>query len=289
MEIIRWQDDYYSSQEMMKFVSGQVEPNRDIMLECVDDAPLKMLMSERYAQASNIRIIILNSQYVPVFSYIGSLIRERDACVEHYMLVDDDTARTIRGVNSLLGIVYEPSYNGYICMSDTRSRHRGLMMADMMHVAYDTPDGRHLEDMVVFDRDDHAYVHSAAGNGMLHRVLAIPREKFVPIKRTYFERTAMEDYVQFSQDYARLEYNRTIYKIKPDFGVAYVPVDILADAVREGLMFQKNNMENVLDALVRIYEKRVQNTYEKRRATHAIMKRSALWKFVRSGKTSDHL
>lgn len=288
VEIIRWQDDYYSSVEMLKFLRGQMDSETEIITESVNDAAARMTISERYKNASNIRITLVNSSYVPLFSDLSRMIREKNAIIEHYILVDDDTARTIRGVSAVMNIVYEKQYSGYICMADGKSRHRGLLMADLMHIAYDTPEGGYLEDLLMFDSVNHAMVYSSKGDGSLRRMLAIHKENYVPLKRSYFEGCNIEDYVQFSQNFARLEYNRTIYKVKPDISVGHIPADILEAAFREGPMAINSDTENTVRALVRVYQKRVQNTFEKRRATHVIMKRNAMRKFVRTGKTSDH-
>ena len=44
----------------------------------------------------------------------------------------------------------------------------------------------------------------------------------------------------------------------------------------------------LVDILVDIYEQRFQNILHKRKPTHYIMKRQAMWRFIRTGQTLDH-
>ncbi len=116
----------------------------------------------------------------------------------------------------------------------------------------------------------------------------VNQENYLSIKRTYFECTAFEDYIKYSEDYAALERNHAIWKIKPDICVDQIPAWILKKAVREGPIPQDEQFASVLDALEEIYRKRFENTYSKRKHAYNIHKRNAMYKFALTGKTTDH-
>lgn len=294
LESARWKNDYYASQEMRAFFSGgRLYGEEGFRLSFSEDGlPVDLL--RRYEGAEKMEITILNSQYVPVFEILQTLIRREHARVRHYFHVNENAAKTIRAVNAMLTVFYEANYEAFEYRADDVERavwHQGVSEADLMRVAYISGDGTAAEDLIVFDRPDHGII-SAGAPGTFHAMLQIDFGRYKSVKRTYFERDALEDYIQYSRDYAALEYNRPVYKIKPDVGVDGIPADLMGDAVREGPWAadeaQRPIMEAILPELIDIYDRRVRNTYQKRKPAHTIMKRRAMWKFACTGRTTDH-
>lgn len=292
LESSRWRNDYQASREMLAFLKGSPE-HGNVCLEMANAQETVDLVS-RYKDSAKIEITLLNSSYVSIFGVLGALIRQKNAHVNHYILVDDNTAKTIHSVNAMLNIFYETGYEGYVCQresGDQLSQHCGMDHSDIMLVSYITEDGQSMEDLIVFDRPDHGVVSSGAA-GTYSGVVQLDFSAYLPIKRSYFECAALEDYAQYSRDYASLEYNRPVYKIKPDVCVDSIPSDLMGDAVREGPWAEDENMrpiiEEILPELIEIYEKRVQNTFEKHKPAHTVMKTRAMWRFACTGRTTDH-
>lgn len=292
LESSKWQSDYQASREMLAFLKGS-PVHGDVCLEMAN-ARGNVDLVNRYKDSVKIEITLLNSSYVPIFGVLGALIWQKNAHVRHYILVDDNTAKTIRSVNAMLTVFYETGYEGYVCQredSDPLSQHYGIDNSDIMLVSYVAGDGQSMEDLIVFDRPDHGVV-SAGVAGTYHSVVQLDFSSYIPIKRSYFECAALEDYAQYSRDYASLEYNRPVYKIKPDIGVDYIPADLMGKAVREGPWAEDENMrpiiKEILPELIEIYEKRVQNTFEKHKPAHTVMKTRAMRRFACTGKTTDH-
>lgn len=165
---------------------------------------------------------------------------------------------------------------------------QGVLCADLMLVQYRDEAGTLSEDWIVFDGEHHGFVHAEAHPGCAGRMLGIRREEFVPIKNVYFQNVGMESYIQFCSDYAQLEYNRSIYKIKPDIGMEWIPEDILVAALEDGGALDFEQMGDLIEAFRAVYRGRVRNAYEKRRVSRIIMKRSAMTRFARTGRLSDH-
>jgi len=291
MEYLRWQDDYASSQEVLKFLRGEIVQDEEICLEAAEDGS-QSLLSHRYEDASEIRITLLNCQYVPVFQQLLDMVRNKDASIEHFMLMREESARVIRGLRVLVPLVYEKNYAGY---SYRRSRFgmlssaQGVMAGDLMAVEYRAADGRLLEDMIVFDRAGHALVQTAQQTGSFRRMLGIRREDFESIKRTYFQQLELTDYLQFCREYARMENNRSVLKIKPDVSLELVPEDIVVSALIEGSILEMPQAEELVEVFRKIHRDRVRNAYEKRRVFRNVMMRSAMIRFVRTGRLSDHV
>ena len=118
--------------------------------------------------------------------------------------------------------------------------------------------------------------------------IGLDKRRYAPIKRAYFQCGAFEDYVKYSADYAELERNRAVWKIKPDVGVDQIPVWCMKNAMLEGELSQNPQFLQVLEALEDVYRRRVENTWQKRRHSHVIMKYGAMRRFAMTGRSADH-
>ncbi|MDO4548278.1 MAG: hypothetical protein Q4D04_09285 [Clostridia bacterium] len=245
-----------------------------------------------YASASDIRVTLINCPYAGIYGQLKSLMRKTDAQVDHYVTADDDCVRTVHAINALMAIFYEKRYSGYLhAISPKRDRAEpnGISRADVMLCEYTDSLGREREDVIVFDSDFHGFAQTRTGRGLFRKLYSLPEREYTVFKRSYFEYDAFENYIQYSVDYAALEYNRPIYKIKPDIGVDYISADILADAVLEGPMSQKDgSFIDTITQLKSIYEKRTEDTYKKHKPSHVIYKQSAMKRFAQTGRTTDH-
>lgn len=280
-------EGYRASQEMWAFLCRNVYDSvEDVILENVEGGAGQTL-SDRYAGVGDVRVMLLNCQNVPVFSSLKSLMKQTDAHIEHYLYVDADAARTIRAVSNLLTVFYDKRYEGFVYgLEDTL---QGAMAADMMIVMYADSDGNRCEDIIVFvDHTRGRLMTRKGSHNLFLNLLDIPHSRFSPIKRSYFKCSAFEDYVQFSSDYTSLEINRAVYKIKPDIGIDYVSVDILEAAMLEGSIPKDEQFFKTLDELRTIYDQRNRNAFSKRKPSHTIMKKQAMWSFAKTGMTSDH-
>ena len=286
MEFLRWQENYASSQEMLRMLRGEFSTDRDVVLEDVFSGECSTL-AERYQSAADIHITLLNCQYAPIFGTLLDLVRRNRAQIEHFLMMPDNSERVIHAIGVLIPLIYEKNYAGYSYRDGEAAAAQGLLSADMMLVSCRHADGAVCEEMVVFDGDCHGFVRAETKPGTMLRMAGIRREDFEPLKTVYFQAAGMESYVQFCIDYAKLEYNRSVYKIKPDVGMEWIPEDILVSALQEGSV-DMSEIGDLLEMFREVYRERVRNVYEKRRHSRLIMKRSAMLQFARTGRLSDH-
>lgn len=289
LEHMRWQEDYASSREMLKFLRGETDACEEVWLEDAQ-AQARMPFSQRYLDAEKLSVTLLNSQYVAVFPHLLKLVRERGARVEHFLQVHEEPLRVIHAINALIPLIYERNYAGYSYREGAVAEHegaQGLLPADVMVIQY-VREGQAREDMIAFDRQDHGFLQSCAQPGAFLKMLGVRRADFLPIKRSYLERQGFESYVQYSRDYAQLEYNRAVYKIKPDIGIDWIDADVSLQSLLEGGIPGIAEMTEIVDAFRQIYRDRVRNTFQKRRVAKTIMKRGAMVRFARTGRTTDH-
>lgn len=286
MECLHWQEDYASSKEMLRLLRGEMPSDRDVTLEDAVSGECSVL-KDRYANATDIRITLLNCQYVPMFGMLLDLVRSKGARIDHFMMLPEDSEHVIHALGALIPLIYEKNYAGYSYRGGKTAAAHGLLGADLMLVSCRNASGELCEDMIVFYGDSHGFVRTECQPGVMLRMTGVYCENFVPVKTVYFQTEGMDSYVQFCIDYAKLEHNRSVYKIKPDVGMEWIPEDILISALQEGSL-DLSAISDLVEKFREIYRERVRNIYEKRRPSRLIMKRSAMLRFAHTGRLSDH-
>jgi len=295
MELLKWQDDYYSSKEMLGFLQGYVPETGDVMLkyvnpECIEqtDRDIPLIFDDAFSGGTDIEIMLVNCQYVPMFDKLHRLLCTQNARVNHYIMVNDDTARTIHAVNTVFSIMFLPGYQGFLLRSKDASGHNGIQTSDFMLANWTNAEGQRCESLVLFDTPNNARAYRSVTPGTLAKLLEIPKETYQPIKRSYMDGNDGNKYVKFCAECAGIERNRRVFAIKPDLCLEHVPVDILLNAAREGALGQTEEFALTEKILFDLSRRRYKSVFESRKAHHTIMKRSAVWKFVRTGRLSDH-
>lgn len=269
--------------EMEAFLRMDEPIKADILIS--DNSGKTQTLDARYDNLRNMRVIIANCQYVPMYTTLCTWIREKDARIEHYMVIRDDPARSIHSMTVLLPVVYEKNYAGYVMKDPLEHTVCGMQTADSMLVSYTLPDGGSREEIIIFDSALHGYVFESAGNNYSARAFALPWNGYSPIKRTYFQYTKLDDYMRYSKECAELEKDCAQYIIAPDPCITMMPVSVLKAAFLDK---QGDVPPSLVDDLTGIYEQRFINAAQKRNPTHYIMKRSAMRSFIRTGQTQDH-
>lgn len=295
IELLRWQEDYQPSREMLGLLRGNVCEKGDVLLQCIErqseDISLQktpQIFEDTFAEGYDIDIMLVNSQYVPIFDKLRKLIVAQNARVSHYLTVDEDASRTIHAMNVVFPIMFMPNYDGYLLKQSRERGHHGIQSSDFMLANWKSKDGIPHESLILFDTPNHGRVYRSNHPGSLAQLLQIPVENYTPIKFSCTDSLECDDYVAFSLKCADFEQNRRVFAIKPDVCLECIPVDIILSAAREGALGAVDEFTQNEKRLVEIYAKRFRNTFERRKASHTIMKRSAMWKFARTGRLTDH-
>ena len=271
-----------TAQEMEAFLRMDATNEVDIKLE--DKEGRMQTLAARYSGINGMSVLITNCQYVPMYPSICKWLRESEAHVRHYMIIYDDPARTIHAITALLPVVYEKNYEGYAFKKPTERTVYGMQTADSMIVAYTAADGRAYEDLILFDQTQHGRVLTAESPN-ISRMFSLPWTGYETIKRTYFQYTLLDDYLQYSEECAALEKDCAQYIIESDPCINMIPVSVL----RAAFVDKCGDVDpQLLDRLVAVYDRRFNNVIQKRTPTHYIMKRGALMSFIRTGRTQDH-
>ena len=285
-------EEFRMNQEMWAFVQGRSDRSGAELH--ITQGETAVSLEARYEKLDRMQITVVNCQYVPgLLALLEKFLARPGVQARHYLSDNGDSVRLVAAVSMLRGLFYRKNYEAYTASLPEREqngRHSGVNDADIALFQYTDEQGQPMEDVVVFHSSDSGrLLQLPAGAPSFAPLLGLDGQVFTPLKRTYFERSAFEDYVGYSRDYAALEYNRTVYKIKPDFGVDQIPVSImLASLLRGTAATPEPGYFEVLKALEDIYGRRVENTFSKRKHAYTILKRNALRRFALTGRTMDH-
>lgn len=286
---------YLLDQQMWQFVRGS-HSESEAALSIQDAATGEAIsLCDRYGGVSDLTVTVLNCQYVPaLFTDLHALLEREGVRVNHYVFVDSDSVRTMATVNALMRVFYQSGYDCLVLNSLLRAEDAaasGMNQADMALFEYADAEGRHREDVITFQSSASGLFRQHTGApGIVRRMLGLDADEYYSIKYSYFDYDALNDYIKYSADYAALEENRAVWKIKPDLGVDQIPEPIMEAALLRGPMADDANPQlfEIIAALREIYLKRVANTFTKKKHAYTILKRGALLEFAKTGRTTDH-
>lgn len=277
------------TREMWAYLRGDILQQGAFYLEQPGSGHL-LSMAERYDHAKNLRVTLLNTPYSTIYPDLMRLMDERDAKIDHYVLVDDDDARTIRLTSDIQRPITHANYECFVRVEEKNEQCcYGLARADLMVCVWEDDAGKLWRDMVVFTAPDRGRLLARPGVAELINAIGLERDKYMRIKCRYQEGGTLDDYVRMIEAYAEMERDSTIYALKPDLCVASVPPDTLRDAaLADGMMSMSDETASAIEALTRLFEQRYANLEQKRKRTWLFLKRDAMERFARTGVMSSH-
>lgn len=244
---------------------------------------------ERYLPMEGLRITLLNSESVPLFGALAQLLEQGKARVEHYLYSDQSLLRTVMTIRAALPILHESRYAGSLAFAERKdilNNPRGLLISDVMLCEYERQ-GAPWYDLVIFQSKEEALCFTYPGTGaIVHRMMEGVRATAQPIRNAGVP-GPQEGYGAYMRYCFDLERDRAVYRIKPDFGMEQVPVEIWLRAFAEGPVTNDSAMVGDVAELVELFRQRQSNSFSKKQAQHHIYKQRAVWKFVRTGRLSD--
>lgn len=278
----------YAATDILRQLLREDPPMVDPMLVDANTGKAQHLL-ERYMALDNMRITILNCETMPLFGALAQLTRLGKAKVEHFLYSDQSLLRTVMTIRTVLPILNEENYYGgmaFMSREEMLSHPRGILMADVMLCEYEK-DGVPLYDLVIFQNKREGMRFTFPGNGgTVHRMMGSVRSMAQPIRNTEID-GIKNDYAAYVRYYCELEKDRAVYRIKPDFGMEQVPVEIWIRAYAEGPLAGNTSILGDYKELEKLFMQRHANALSKKQAQHHVLKQRAVWKFVRTGVLSD--
>lgn len=289
IDCMHWQEDLPAVQRIAGFLSGDVEdppePVLQELLPCRTEAAVTL--SERYADAAQLDIALVNCHHVPIYRSLLQLLRCGHAQVRHYLLPRHDTSDTIEMFRRVADMALEPGYQPCSISIDPAVGHHGLLASDIMIVTLRDAAGSHREEMIIFDRPGHGTILAGARPGDFRRLLSLSELDCTPLKRSFEGAASPQDYARFILEFADLEQNRTIYRLRPDVCIDWIAPDILRAAL-EPVLCDDPELRQAMPELQCIHARRYRNNFKKHQPSYSVLRQSALWRFAETGCSADH-
>jgi len=196
---------------------------------------------------------------------------------------------TVQAIRALLPMLYAGHYSAYsILLDETAWKNPlGLMQSDLLVCDYVTESGEERHDFVVFKSVDQGVVLENKGTVPEFRSFLPDKKLFCPIHYTSAT-PKVGNYMEYCQYCQMLENGRAVYRIKQDVGIEQLPIPILKRAILEGPMIEEFDKNHLLEEYEKIFLKRQEQMLNNPSPQHHVMKKQAMWQFVKTGRLSDH-
>jgi len=279
------------------------EPEGEIPSYLVDHAEGDGALHERSLQA--VLEEILQAERVEIIitgcceNGLSRLLRECcDAAgsqgtlsVRHYIdTAEDQVTQNILGI---LPLISKPWYNARLV--DPASCPPEMMAIYRTHALHihqwDAQGHQYGQTFIRYDREHFASYARTLGPCPPVAVLDRWRFHLELLKPMPNLSSGAEAFVEYTDQYARLEDNCTILSIKPDVHFNCIPPTVLAAAVTEG--FEQagfaggEELQALIATLWEIHEGRYINTTAKRKPTHLVYSLPAMKRFMQTGVLTD--
>lgn len=230
------------------------------------------------------RMLLLNSELAPIYQDLASLLEQGDFVLEHWLYARSGAMRMVHMLHIAMPLIYSQRYIARTFSYNDQEQviPRGLITSDMLICEYETEAGQVQNEIIIFNELNRGQLQPvSAGIDCVMRFLPDVR-RMNDVRR----RISNIDLLQYNAFCAELERNRSVCRIKPDLGIEQIPLDILRRAIHDQAPIE---ILQEMGPLVEAFRERQQNVCEKDAPQYHILKRGAMWRFVHSGYTSDHL
>lgn len=249
--------------------------------------------TESLTRAQRVRLTILGCCDRVIFDALRERLSRMDVrCkVQIVHLIYTGPEEIDRNIAAIQPLLYCDFYSAYCIEPGTFSRERERMYRGNCIYAHVQDEHGDWYDRQLLLIDKGVFVPmnrmAAAEHNPIKVLFDQDLARMMPLKARLRRGMDVRDYLAYTEDCRKLEQNRAIYTIKLDVPVSFVPADILASCVRDGLPW-KEALEAAMEDMDRIHRQRFENFRTKKKVNHTIFSREAMERFARTGRQSDH-
>lgn len=262
-----------------------------------DAQTLEELLSE-LKEKRTITVVIMGRCSKRVMDRLHRMTKEADIRrIIHLFALDEEDAEDIKVFAEMSDILFSNVYSVYYLNETGVGLKNWWLRSGVILFSFEDEEEKRRvfqltylgKSSYLFCEDDQEKLENY-WNGLIRNV----KDKMIPLKRENNQNTPadMQCYIEFTRSYQRLEQNREMYTIKPDFPINCVPVEIIAPPIIEAfaqICPEEAEEFNVqITRLYDIHKSRVENLYQKRKVTHIVLNVEAMLRFARTGNRSDH-
>lgn len=247
-------------------------------------------------QLKEIEIDIFGRCPISLLGRFARLAQEESVCgIHHILSIKSDDPEDYAAIGDASQIIFSQKYSLYLHISRKDdisgwSFHSGIIFFTGM-----TSSGIRQSYMLTPLKGDVYYAIQESNASLFHlkeRIKENTKDSILPIKtnKNYSDLPFPLNYIQFIDEYRRIENNREILTIKPDLPFFCIPPDLLFPIVLNAFTSVSaiHSSDSAFTRLYTIQKNRYDNLFEKNKNSHIILSRKAMELFARTGKREDH-
>lgn len=217
--------------------------------------------------------------------------------IVHFFGLDEEDAEDIKVFAEMSDILFSSIYSVYFINETGKEMKNWWLRSGVILFICEDQDGSQRTIQLNWLGKDRYLCVENAGDRMKNFWRSLIEHsigEMVPLKLEEEQKAQsdMQRYIEFTRSYQRLEQNREIYMIKPDFPINCVPVEIIAPPIIQAFAQicpeEAEKFNEQITCLYDIHKARVDNLYQKRKATHIVLNVEAMMRFAKTGSRSDH-
>ena len=220
--------------------------------------------------------------------------------ITHLFAIDEEDAEDIKVFSSISNILFSSVYSAFY-INETGSGKKNWWLRSGVIMFDHTADSgeKTTVQLTWLNRNRYFCLCAQNDSGMQfwRSLFDNQTEELIPLKKETetvgaIKAPDLEQYIAFTDEYRKLEQNRAIYTIKPDFPINCVPVDILAPMVIDTYYsnFSQKNEEadEQIQRLYEIHDARCSGIYNRKKPANFVLSPKAMMDFAKTGQRSDH-
>lgn len=301
LEIKRVGLQQYRNDQAFFSLLREPEPGMDVRVDRADGTITLHQMLRELLLEAKLEIVIcgccdarLLRQLAETLSSAGE---EGSVTVRHY--IDISAEQAVGNILGVLPLVSKPWYNARLMEENSCSPEMlALYRVHMIHVYCTGRDGRlQTHQLVRYESDRFVHTMTEGEQCGIRSVLDRCRFQLDLLKPMESLGEGSQVFIRYTEQCRRLEENSVICSIKPDICFNCLPTELLLDAITEGFRAEGGNLgldvENaeltqLMEALVSIHTRRVENMFSKHKRTDLVFSVHAMEQFMRTGVQTDH-
>lgn len=218
----------------------------------------------------------------------------------HIFAVDEEDAEDVKVFSCISNILFSSVYTAYYLNDTGAGKKNWWLRSGVIMFDHTADDGqRTTVQLTWLNRNRYFCLTAQNDSGMVfwrslfenHAENLIPLKKEANIKDTGAT-LDLKHYVEFTEEFRKLEQNRAIYTIKPDFPINCVPVEILAPMIIEAYYSsfaqENDHTDEQIRRLYEIHEMRSSSIYNRKKPVNLVLSPQAMMTFALTGQRSDH-
>lgn len=231
---------------------------------------------------------------------IGKVLSQdvhRSIRIDHYLHQSTQTplplAHQMQAIRSLIAF---PQYNVYIGDPEKIDEYTLNMLDSNAFWVKATEKDGHVrmhkglivssDEMLILEIKDEKYF------SFVPDAIRWIRPRLTPVKLLFPPRTTPLDFLQYTEDFRRMEADRAIYSLIPDVCFNFIPTNICLPAAIDGFQHTafapSEKIGELVESLASIHEKRWNNIFHSKKVRYYILSANATRRFARTGRLSDH-